>query len=200
MFLHVCVILFTGGCYPSIRCRWYPGMPCSRGVSPPGGSPPGGGVSSGGGGGWPSVIAFCCGLLLWPSGLVAFWLKAAFWYGLWGGRRPPHQKATTQEAITQGGGCLVETPLQAHTQREIEGGIRSRPTPKGEIQGDQVQANIQVGNSGGSGPDPPPDDYCCGRYVSYWNAFLFLNIYMLINLFRIIIMTHCDALTCYAVA
>ena len=32
---------------------------------------------------------------------------------------------------------------------------------------------------GGSGPrgvpggDPPPDGYCCGRYASYWNAFLF---------------------------
>ena len=27
------VILFTGGvCYPSMHCRWYPSMPCSRGV------------------------------------------------------------------------------------------------------------------------------------------------------------------------
>ena len=27
------VILFTGGvCYPSMYCRWYPSMPCSRGV------------------------------------------------------------------------------------------------------------------------------------------------------------------------
>ena len=48
--------LQQGGCYPSIHCKWYPSMPCSRGVSS---------------GGWPSVIAFCCGLLLWPSGLVA---------------------------------------------------------------------------------------------------------------------------------
>ena len=23
---------------------------------------------------------------------------------------------------------------------------------------------------------PPPDAYCCGRYASYWNAFLFLII------------------------
>ena len=22
--------------------------------------------------------------------------------------------------------------------------------------------------------DPPPDGYCCGRYASYWNAFLLL--------------------------
>ena len=31
MFLHVFVILFTGGrWYPSMHCRWYPSMPCSR--------------------------------------------------------------------------------------------------------------------------------------------------------------------------
>ena len=30
MFLHVSVILFTGGWYPSMHCRWYPSMPCSR--------------------------------------------------------------------------------------------------------------------------------------------------------------------------
>ena len=30
--------------------------------------------------------------------------------------------------------------------------------------------------SGGGVPcgDPPPDGYCCGRYASYWNAFLLL--------------------------
>ena len=35
-------------------------------------------------------------------------------------------------------------------------GIRSRPTPKGEIEGDQVQAHTQVGNGGGSDPGPHP--------------------------------------------
>ena len=25
---------------------------------------------------------------------------------------------------------------------------------------------------GGSGGNPSPDGYCCGRYASYWNAFL----------------------------
>ena len=30
MFLHVSVILFTGGWYPNMHCRWYPSMPCSR--------------------------------------------------------------------------------------------------------------------------------------------------------------------------
>ena len=28
------------------------------------------------------------------------------------------------------------------------------------------------GGGGGAGGDPP-DAYCCGRYASYWNAFLF---------------------------
>ena len=32
----------------------------------------------------------------------------------------------------------------------------SRPTPKGEIEGDQVQAHTQGGNGGGSGPGPHP--------------------------------------------
>ena len=30
LFLHMSVILFTGGWYPSMHCRWYPSMPCSR--------------------------------------------------------------------------------------------------------------------------------------------------------------------------
>ena len=71
------MILFTGwGCYPSMHCRWYPSIPCSR-------SPERGGSAPGG---------FC----------------------------------------SWGGGCLVETP--------------------------------------------PRDGYCCGRYASYWNAFLFFSV------------------------
>ena len=126
MFLQVSVMLSTGElCYPSMHCRWYPSMPCSR--SPEGGvqvhtkggslggsarGMPAGGVGCGGVG-----VAFCCGLLLclllWPSRLVAFWLNAAFWYGLLGGqpfqpeghhtRRLPHQKATTPESTTPEG-------------------------------------------------------------------------------------------------
>ena len=31
--------------------------------------------------------------------------------------------------------------------------------------------------------DPPRDGYCCGRYASYWNAFLLLDlfVYLLVN-------------------
>ena len=30
IFLHLSVILFTGVCYPSMHCRWYPSMPCNQ--------------------------------------------------------------------------------------------------------------------------------------------------------------------------
>ena len=43
-----------------------------------------------------------------------------------------------------------------------------------------IPACLAAGLGGGvcfrgmPGRDPPPrDDYCCGRYASYWNAFLF---------------------------
>ena len=125
------VILLTGGGVLSQHALQVVSQPAlqqvSRGVCSGGGVSAPRGVSAPGVCVWPSVVVFCYALL-WPSGLVAFWLRAAFWYGLLGGpeghnRRPPHQKATTER------GCLVETP--------------------------------------------PQDSYCCGRYASYWNAFLF---------------------------
>ena len=43
VFTSTCQSLCSqGGCYPSMHCRWYPSMPCSRGVCS-GGSAPGGG-------------------------------------------------------------------------------------------------------------------------------------------------------------
>ena len=55
---------------------------------------------------------------------------------------------------------------------------RSRPTPKGEVEGDQIQVHTQGGNWGGS--DLTPQRRACweirstrGWYASYWNAFLF---------------------------
>ena len=44
--------------------------------------------------------------------------------------------------------------VQAHTQGGNLRGIRSRPIPKGEIEGDQVQAHTQGGSWGGSGLAP----------------------------------------------
>ena len=153
MFLHVCVILFTGGGVLSQHSlqvvsqhALQQGGVSSLGVSPPRGA----GVSPLGVVGWPSVIAFCCGLLLWPSGMVFGGCRRHHT------RRPPHQKATTPEGHnTRRGVPGGDPPPGPHPGGKLRG-IRPRPTPKGEIQGDQVQANIQVGNSGGSGPDPPP--------------------------------------------
>ena len=59
--------------------------------------------------------------------------------------------------------CLAGN--QAHTQGgawEVWRGGVSRPTPRGCIPA-CTEAD----------PPPPADGYCCGRYASYWNAFLF---------------------------
>ena len=90
IFLLMSVILYMGGggvCYPSMHCRWYPSMPCSR--SPGGclflGCLLGGCLLSGFVCFWgvyllwgcllPGGCLFWgCGLLLWPSGM-------AFWFG-----------------------------------------------------------------------------------------------------------------------
>ena len=70
---------------------------------------------------------------------------------------PPPAKETPLEADPpQEGG----TPQQRRQtpQRRHPPGRRppSRPTPKGEIEGDQVQAHTQGGNWGGSDPGPHP--------------------------------------------
>ena len=110
------MILFTGGCYPSMHCRCYPSMPCSRSL----------------GGGW------------YPSMPCRF--------------PGPHPRGKFR-------------------------GIWSRPTAKGEVEGDLARGGCLLWGvpvPGGSAPGgsvwrPPssPDGYCCGRYASYWNAFLF---------------------------
>ena len=133
MFLQVCVCP-QEGCYPSMHCRWYPSMSCSRTVSS-WGSPPGRVPAPRWSAPWGGV-AFCYGLLLWSS-VMAFWfgdllLKVVF-RGSGYNRRPPHQKAITSEGTTTEGyhtrrppqqkattpeghhrvGCLVETPQTA---------------------------------------------------------------------------------------
>ena len=60
----------------------------------------------------------------------------------------------------QGGGALSQHALQMVSQHALQqvskGGGVSRPTPKGEVEGDLVQAHSQGGNWGGSGPGPQP--------------------------------------------
>ena len=79
------------------------------------------------------------------------------------------------QQVSSGRGVVSQHALQV-----------SRPTPKGETEG-----SIQGGSPGPhpegclllrgvpapggvcsqGGVETPRDDYCCGRYASYWNAF-----------------------------
>ena len=70
-------------------------------------------------------------------------------------RRLPQKEAPPQEG---------DPPPGPHLWGKLRG-IRSRPTPKGEIEGDQIQ------------PPPPHAGIwsMSGRYASYWNAFLVLE-------------------------
>ena len=83
------------------------------------------------------------------------------------GRRPPPRRPPSSPTPK---GEIEGDQIQAHTQGGKLRGIRSRPTPKGEIEGDQIQ------------PPPPPQEAdsgkqsMSGRYASYWNAFLFIFI------------------------
>ena len=82
--------------------------------------------------------------------------------------RPPSARETPLQAHTKGGklrgirsrptakGEIEGDQIQAHTQGGNSGGFRSRPTPKGEIQEDQIQVHTQGGNSGESDPGPHP--------------------------------------------
>ena len=46
-----------------------------------------------------------------------------------------------------------------------------------------VAGVCMVWGKGLPGETPPPDGYCCGRYASYWNAFLFNSILSLFDSF-----------------
>ena len=54
--------------------------------------------------------------------------------------------------------------------RGLAGGV-SRPTPGGGSPGPHTGGCIPACTEADP-PPPPPDGYCCGQYVSYWNAFL----------------------------
>ena len=51
--------------------------------------------------------------------------------------------------------CQGDPPPGPHQGGKLRG-IRSRPTAKGEVEGDQIQAHTQGGNWGGSDPGPHP--------------------------------------------
>ena len=93
MFLHLSVILFTAGCYPSMHCRWYHSIACSRypgggllqrGACSRGGACSWGGACSGGSvlgvpapGGMETPVqadGYCCGryACYWNAFLLAY--------------------------------------------------------------------------------------------------------------------------------
>ena len=60
------------------------------------------------------------------------------------------------------GGCLPMGCVQA--QAQVEEGVQAQA---------QIQGESCVLACTEADPPPPADSYCCGRYASYWNAFLF---------------------------
>ena len=80
------------------------------------------------------------------------------------------------------GGVASQHALQVVSQHALQ---VSRPTPKGELEGLARGSPGPHPGGGAQGPHPGDvsqhalrqtlraDDYCCGRYASYWNAFLF---------------------------
>ena len=89
----------------------------------------------------------------------------------------------------------VSRPIpRVEVEGDLAGGGVSRPTTKGEVERDLALGGLQAHTQGGTllqggsllpgGCGDPPDGYCCGRYASYWNAFLF---YECGNIVRVIL-------------
>ena len=78
------------------------------------------------------------------------------------------------QAHTQGGKLrgLARGGLQAHTQGKVEGSGLGGLLPRGCL----LQGGLLWW---GVGLPPPHDHYCCRRYASYWNAFLFFDFFSL---------------------
>ena len=78
------------------------------------------------------------------------------------------------------GGCLVRGGLVLGGAVWFRGEV---PAPRGCLVGGVLVRGAQTPHSRGKlrgirpSPPPPPDGYCCGRYASYWNAFLFSLVY-----------------------
>ena len=85
------------------------------------------------------------------------------------------------------GGVVSQHALQVVSQHALQqvsrGGASSRgvPAPGGACSG-RVPAPwgelLQGGACSREVETPPVDGYCCGRYASYWNAFLFFNVFI----------------------
>ena len=143
MFTGVC--LSTGGCYPSMHCRWYPSMPCSRS--------PGGGIPACSAGGIPACLA--AGVQEGSPGPHP--------RGKWRGSGPGPQPRGKLRGIWSGG-LLGGVPAPGGACSRGVPGPRGVPALEGACSGGGCLVET-----------PAPDGYCCGQYASYWNAFLFLD-------------------------
>ena len=88
-----------------------------------------------------------------------------------------------------------------HPRRKLRGlawGVVSRPIPGGGL----LQGGLLLGGcllpggcvcSQGGVWRPPCDGYCCGRYASYWNAFL-LNLFCELSKIDLLIVKDCPIL------
>ena len=138
-----------------------PGGVCSRGVCSQGDVCSGGGLLIEGG------LLVESGLLLWPSGVI-------FWYGLL--VRPCGAE----------GSLLTETPFNQKAIPEWPSDMAFWCDlllwPSGVIfcYGLLVWPSVMAFWYGLLSP-PKEDGYCCGRYASFWNAFLFFNNFVLIG-------------------
>ena len=71
-------------------------------------------------------------------------------------RRPPPRRPLKGDPSPRRPPASKETPPPGPNPGGKLRGTRSRPTAKGEIEGDQIHAHTQGGNLGGSDPGPHP--------------------------------------------
>ena len=76
------------------------------------------------------------------------------------------------QGVCSKGGCLVPGRGAWSGESLLRGGL----LPGGCL----VWGVLLAGVPGGD----PPDGYCCGRYASYWNAFLFQNMFICLMYIR----------------
>ena len=87
------------------------------------------------------------------------------------GPRPRGRGCSGPGSEEKSGVCPGGVQAQAH------GGV-SRPRPRGRGCSGQGCVCIPACTEADTPFPPPADSYCCGWYASYWNAFLFLIIFV----------------------
>ena len=120
-------------------------------------------------------LCFCTCLSFYPRGGCLDLDPGGGWGSGWGVSRPHNQGRL--------GVWLRVGSAQAHIRGSFPGPHPGSPGPYWGVErvsrpgqaGGSVQALGEVGcfpTCSEADPPPPADGYCCGRYASYWNAFL----------------------------